>query len=897
MLTTCTRAEQSRTSIVEDRRFQALRASTQELIKFILENRSIFEDELRLQTQKLEESSASQHAVTRSVLTKAVQDRTEKFLEGDKSRSTLLEALLKLKENVRTTEEINHDVQDLLLHSLKFAGMTERHEEISEPNPQTFDWILRKSQPDHKPWCNFSEWLRCGTGVYWVNGKAASGKSTLMRYIFDKPETRVTLTEWAQGLRLQIAGFFFWNSGTIEQRCHKGILRSLLYQALSERRELIQLVLPQQWDDLFSRCARYNAVPTFSHSEIDITWNLPALQKAFVLLTNELVNSKMCLFIDGLDEYDGDYEEMARFLIEVAKSPSVKVCVSSRPLVVFEDAFKEFPALRLQDLTYTDIVLYVDERLNNNERWIQLEHNEAKDAEALKKELVSMANGIFLWVKLVVTSLLNGLSNHDEISDLSKRLQLLPRGLEALYSHMLSVIDPSYLEEASKFFQIVRSAREAQEQATIDVPEVAAALDLFTLSLADGKYSTVVFKSVKQMNEEIRKLYQHRRTEDRLKTRCAGLLELGTHQNVSYMHRTVRDFLEHPDIWEKLLRHTSGSGFHPAICLLQSVIMNVKIQLNRSKLSPSRADWRLIQLAMIYGFMADAQPGTQLERLLDELDTTVSKHQKEYDPYEFHWCTERVLQGRNVEYESHSSFLSFAIEYGISSYARSKIYKDPTIIRKKRGRPLLDYAVCPNRVISNIPHRPELANLFLDYGASPDEVFRDTTPWKSALSHLAMHHLQETMETEEDTKRETTIKLSDWVDIITLLVKHGAEPNVSVSIEDELEISRKLSAVEIIMYAFSRQFPIQAVDITRMLVARGAKRSPVKRTTRRSKRHSYRAKTTETHKKLSDSSDRSNSELLPLIAKSNSPAEPSQSNTFALVLEKFFCCGSRRTGH
>ena len=45
-------------------------------------------------------------------------------------------------------------------------------------------------------------------------------------------------------------------------------------------------------------------------------------------LTNELATSKMCLFINGLDEYDGDNEEMARFLIEVARLPSVKsVCV------------------------------------------------------------------------------------------------------------------------------------------------------------------------------------------------------------------------------------------------------------------------------------------------------------------------------------------------------------------------------------------------------------------------------------------------------------------------------------------------------------------------------------------------------------------------------------------
>ncbi|KAF4633368.1 hypothetical protein G7Y89_g4751 [Cudoniella acicularis] len=857
------RTGQSKASFVENKRFQALHASTQNIITFVLENRSSFEDELRRRTEVLEKSSASQHAVTRSVMMKEIQDTRDKILERDQSHSSLLEALLELKKNFRTIKEISHHVENLLLQSLKFAKMTERHEEISEAHRQTFDWILRRSQPNDKPWSNFAEWLRSGSGVYWVNGKAASGKSTLMRHIFDNPVTRETLIEWAQGLELQIVGFFFWSSGTAEQRSHAGILRSLLFQALSSQRKIIQSVLREQWDDLFSQCADCTTASNLSLSEFDITWSLSKLQQAFMRLTNELVSSKMCLFIDGLDEYDGDCDEMARFLIEISSSSSVKVCVSSRSWVVFEDAFKQFPTLRLQDLTYTDIVRYVDERLNNNERWVQLECKETKNAEALKHELVTMANGIFLWVKLVVRSLLSGLSNHDEILDLSRRLRLLPPGLEALFDHMLRAVDPFYREEASMIFQIVRTEREAQEQATIEVPDVAAILDLLTLSLADEKHSVAVFEDFEPTNEEI--LILCRRTEDRLKTRCAGLLELGTssggywRQNVIYMHRTVRDFLEGPEMWAKLLRDTSSSGFHPAICLLQSSIMCLKIQLERSSSMPSREVWRLIQLAMIYGRMANAQLGNQLERLLDELDATASKLQNKYDPYGFHWSTERNLQGSNVDYESCSSFLSFAIEYGISSYVRSKVYQDPTVISRKRGRPLLHYAVCPNRTISNIPHRPELVNLLLDYGSSPNEVFKDITPWQSALSHLAMQHLQEIMETEENTENETavtTIKLIDWVEIIALLIKHGAEPNVSVWLKNDLEIRQRLSAVNIIMHAFSRQFPIQASDIRRMLISRGSNHHATKRPTRHAKRQGHRSKPTGSHKKLGGHLDR-----------------------------------------
>jgi hypothetical protein len=119
--------------------------------------------------------------------------------------------------------------------------------------------------------------------------------------------------------------------------------------------------------------------------------------------------------------------------------------------------------------------------------------------------------------------------------DLFKRLRSLPGGLEALCDHRLSVVHPIYLEEASKNFQIIRTEREAQERATIDVPEVGAKLNLLTLSLAKEKYSAAIFEDFQPTNEEV--LTQCLRTEDRLKTRCAGLLEFGV-SSKGYSHHS-----------------------------------------------------------------------------------------------------------------------------------------------------------------------------------------------------------------------------------------------------------------------------------------------------------------------------------------------------------------------
>jgi hypothetical protein len=117
---------------------------------------------------------------------------------------------------------------------------------------------------------------------------------------------------------------------------------------------------------------------------------------------------KLCLFIDSLDEYDGDCKAIADLLKDVALSLYIKVCVSSRLWLVFEEAFENRVGLCLQDLTYTDIRNYVRGTLEANKKMEQLAVSNPEHATALVSEIVTKANGVFLWVRLVVWSLLDG---------------------------------------------------------------------------------------------------------------------------------------------------------------------------------------------------------------------------------------------------------------------------------------------------------------------------------------------------------------------------------------------------------------------------------------------------------------------------------------------------------
>jgi polynucleotide 5'-kinase involved in rRNA processing len=87
-------------------------------------------------------------------------------------------------------QQLRSDLEADILNSLYFDTMVDRHEEIQEAHQETFEWIYHSPMEDGDPWASFIEWLRTGDSIYWINGKAGSGKSTLMRYLYDNRRTK-----------------------------------------------------------------------------------------------------------------------------------------------------------------------------------------------------------------------------------------------------------------------------------------------------------------------------------------------------------------------------------------------------------------------------------------------------------------------------------------------------------------------------------------------------------------------------------------------------------------------------------------------------------------------------------------------------------------------------------
>jgi len=401
-----------------------------------------------------------------------------------------------------------------LLQSVKFREIRDRQDRIAKAITRTFEWIYREPDPDAMQWANFIEWLEHGSGLYWINGKAGSGKSTLMKFLHSDPRTNRCLDVWAGDSKLVIAGFFFWNSGSSIQMSLGGLIRTLMHDIATALPDLVPSLFPERWEELESCHDLHSAkLQSWSSSECLRTFRR--------LLDPQLQSHKFFFFIDGMDECSGDHREMIGLLKEMADSQHIKMCLASRPWVIFQDAFDTKPSLTLQHLTSPDINIFVRAKFYEDPHFLQLEKHEPQIAAQFCKDITQKSSGVFLWVRIVVQSLLTGITNGDRVTDLRKRLDELPEDLELLFQKIIDSIDPFYKQHASQLFQIHRAAWEYN------------GVTLLRLSFADedneGMWQECGEGALR--DEEIR--FRIQMMKKRLDSRTKGLLEVPTWSGAS----------------------------------------------------------------------------------------------------------------------------------------------------------------------------------------------------------------------------------------------------------------------------------------------------------------------------------------------------------------------------
>lgn len=661
--------------------------------------------------------------------------------------------LAKIRE---TDEEIREVVCNEVLNSLNFPSITARFEAVEESHATTFAWIFRHTEDTNqyaqgRRWDSFGDWLKVGKGIYWINGKAGSGKSTLMKYIVNHHRTSSLLRNWAGDSKLCISRFFFWNSGMKQQRSQAGLLRSLLYDILSQYPELLPTVLPAQW------AARYSAECLGRHSPRE-SWEFSTLDLAFRALISQTSTSlKLCLFIDGLDEYEGNEDDIAGLFSQVTISENVKICCSSRPHQAFEDAFATLPGLRLQDLTLPDIREYIHDRLEKNVRMQRLNDKEPEATKELIEEIGNAASGVFLWVRLVVSSLLSGLGKYDDIHYLRMRLRELPEELDDLYHHMIFKVDKVYRQEAARLFQLVGAAfRNQDESLSLFSGRATKQLTVLMLSFALDRDATLALQAKVGFLKRDQAVERCKDMEIRLRTRCGGLLEVQYgHRNpqttivspdmtVSYLHRTVKDYMELRETRQGLEDETGGQtkdAFKPSFAILKAHLLTLKA-LDAARIA-ERPPWALTEEAMIWAYRAEQETQTAQPEVLDEFGTTLCQI-----------CSDtRFSANRDEFFQRKEPMMTLASQHGLYRYLDAKLSQNNVMIGWNHSPSLLSYARSSQGNWETFVS-PDVISVLLKYDAEAKQYLRSTRPAKESWPSLEESKLKAQLLKSAELRRE-----------------------------------------------------------------------------------------------------------------------------------------------
>jgi hypothetical protein len=284
-------------------------------------------------------------------------------------------------------------------------------------------------------WDDLGSWLQDTRSIYWISGKAGSGKSTLMKYLLSQSRMFELLSKWACDSSIVLASFFFYALGRPEQKSQSGLLRSLLYQLLNQDRNSIEIILPNMWQEACTNTDR-DPLKLSSPSIAEMTTAL------FDYCASCNASKKLFFMIDGADEYEGGDLDAVKFITDLGAFPNVKILVSSRPHPAYVAAFQRKPKLNLPSLTRGDIASYIIESIGAHPYLVTLSEIQPSVVEELIEDLISKASGVFLWVVLACRSVVEGCNDYCSFSDLQARVDELPKEVEDLLQHMLDKIKP-----------------------------------------------------------------------------------------------------------------------------------------------------------------------------------------------------------------------------------------------------------------------------------------------------------------------------------------------------------------------------------------------------------------------------------------------------------------------
>lgn len=412
------------------------------------------------------------------------------------------------------------DIKQELISRLYFSKIDERLTHLTPAQGTTCRWFLTGSM--YQSWQDVAQQSDHG-GFLWIKGNPGTGKSTLMKYLFE--QTKVNSKDDPSRITLS---FFFLARGAAEEKTTMGLYRSLLHQLFEVAWDLKESL---EWMTIDgARTIQSNG------------WSEEALKQTFKYAVPKLGSRALTMFVDALDECDENKaDDMVSFFEELCECATearvqVHICFSSRyyPTVVIKNGIE----VNLEDeIGHTeDIRKYVKSRLRVKAK--------SKHAEALRSEILEKSAGIFLWVVLVLDILNN--DNSISVQRLRERLKEIPPKLNELFQMILSR-DGDNLEQLQLCLNWVLFASRALKPQEL----------YFAIHFGSDKECSGFWDQADLDLDDMKTF---------VRSSSKGLAEVTRNKacEVQFIHESVRDFLlgKYGEQWSGTSENIRGHGHH-----------------------------------------------------------------------------------------------------------------------------------------------------------------------------------------------------------------------------------------------------------------------------------------------------------------------------------------------
>ncbi|KAI3332754.1 hypothetical protein F4824DRAFT_474266 [Ustulina deusta] len=405
--------------------------------------------------------------------------------------------------------------------------------QVSRVNKGSFEWFFKDER------VAYTEWLADDDSVYdpifWITGKPGSGKSTLMRFALEDPRSESLLPP---SVGHPMAYFFHLRGKSLVQKSLQGMMQELLFQTLKQFPDFFVALKP-----IYERIV--------SKKGVSAEWDLEDLMEGFSLIPDLAASSiegrpRIFLFIDALDENQGqkNNEKLVRVLKDIVRkyqvrkaqpgTPLLKICLASRPWPLFHLAFGEqprIPSIAVNEFTLADIKAYTQSLLLKPLSGTQYPERYQQSVLDLAGRITALAQGVFVWVRVVVDRLCQHIVDGTPIDLLDGIVMGYPRELDELYEHTIRRIPKEYRRETEVALKVVLQSR---------------------IQLKLGELYTICLICIgSAVPGEIELLDV---PASWLASRCGGLIDTTSrtedraHQTdaeVQFIHQTVEDFVRH----------------------------------------------------------------------------------------------------------------------------------------------------------------------------------------------------------------------------------------------------------------------------------------------------------------------------------------------------------------